>query len=317
MDTDYDAYSERDDESSSPSIPVHSGEASFSMADVADTADIAANPPPLVVLGATFGTFAGLLATASVVTAAVAMLLEASIFVCVCFSFPIMLAPVVVYQRTRIEQEKTFREVSNKVREEVNKFAMENSLLQGEVSRMQRQVTRLSAVEERFKELCAREGRRVDRMKGVVKMNAAFQDEIRVLQAADEFQTILAAIMEADKDQDSFISEKELDELVLRWRVFGGRRKNSRFDEEAIRAAFKKIMTEKGVSFSNIHNAMQLQNEQNQSQNDEDDSHSNPPNVAQTPICEKQVEPFDVEKDLVILHEDAQKACEFRTILHN
>jgi hypothetical protein len=48
--------------------------------------------------------FTGILALASVVTAAGAMILEATIFIYVVYCFPIILAPVIVYQRSKLER---------------------------------------------------------------------------------------------------------------------------------------------------------------------------------------------------------------------
>jgi hypothetical protein len=55
------------------------------------------------VLIATFASFVGYMALASVGAAAAAMYVEASIITYVAFSFPIILAPVVIYQKSRLE----------------------------------------------------------------------------------------------------------------------------------------------------------------------------------------------------------------------
>jgi hypothetical protein len=46
----------------------------------------------------------GILALAAVATAVGAMFLEATIFIYICFSCPIILAPVIVYQRSKLER---------------------------------------------------------------------------------------------------------------------------------------------------------------------------------------------------------------------
>jgi hypothetical protein len=53
---------------------------------------------------AAFLSFTGILALASVLTAAGAMIMEASTFMYIVFSFPIILAPVILYQRSKLER---------------------------------------------------------------------------------------------------------------------------------------------------------------------------------------------------------------------
>jgi hypothetical protein len=73
--------------------------------------------------------------------------------------------------------------------------------------------------------------------------------------------------MKADKDENAFISEKELDEVMLRLKVFGSRRgKGPKFDEELVRAAFKSSMTDQGASLVRIQSAIRKQQQQQQQQ---------------------------------------------------
>ncbi|KAG7369176.1 hypothetical protein IV203_031919 [Nitzschia inconspicua] len=217
----------------------------------------------------------GILALSSVAAAAGAMFLQASIFIYVCFSCPIILAPVVVYQRSKLERNPTLRDVHNQLRDEVNDFAEQNNILSVEVSKMQRQQERMKAVEDRFQQICRREQRDVASMLHLVKQNACIQKEIKALQAADEVQAILATIMKADKNNNSFICEKELDEVMLRLRAIAGR-KDPKFDEEAIRAAFKSAMTEQGAALLRVHSALQKQRKEMEEQKDIDGSKYNP-----------------------------------------
>ena len=77
------------------------------------------------------------------------------------------------------------------------------------------------------------------------------------LQAACEMQAIIEAILLADKDSNYHISEKELDEMMLRLRVFAGR--SSSISEDEIRASFKHAMTSQGASLGRIHSHLQAQ----------------------------------------------------------
>jgi hypothetical protein len=96
-----------------------------------------------------------------------------------------------------------------------------------------------------------------------------------MLKAANELQGILAAMLKADRDENALISEKELDEVMLRMKIFS-RKKRSKFDEGAIRAAFKSVMTEQGASLLRVHSALEKQRKEMEEQKDIHGSKYNP-----------------------------------------
>jgi hypothetical protein len=77
----------------------------------------------------------------------------------------------------------------------------------------------------------------------------------QTLQAADEIQELVSAIINSDRDCDYILKEKELDEVMMRMRAFDGKN-GSNFDEDALRAAFKGSLTRKGSSLIRIHSAL-------------------------------------------------------------
>ncbi|KAL3908284.1 MAG: hypothetical protein SGILL_008541, partial [Bacillariaceae sp.] len=174
--------------------------------------------------------------------------------------------------------------IQNELREEVNQFAEQNEVLRSEADKLQRQKTRLDAMEDRFQQLCNRERRDAKKMRNLVKANAGVQAEIKTLQAADEIQAMLAAIMKADKDEDAFISEKELDEVMLRMKIFGGRNGIPNMNEEAIRAAFKNMITSQGVHLTRIHSALEKQRKRDEEQKTIDGSKYNPIMVSESDV---------------------------------
>ena len=95
---------------------------------------------------------------------------------------------------------------------------------------------------------------------------------------------MLAAILKADKDEDSFISEKELDEVMLRMKVFGGRQNGPKVDEETIRKAFKAMITSQGVHLSRIHSALEKQRQKEAELKKVDGSKFNPIPVSESDI---------------------------------
>ena len=69
--------------------------------------------------------------------------------------------------------------------------------------------------------------------------------------------------MLADKDENYQISEKELNELMLRLKVIGGSRSSlsnhTSITEDIMKAAFAKAMTNQGASLGRIHSHLQGQ----------------------------------------------------------
>lgn len=99
---DYNAYNE---EVSPLRIHSDAAGASLSMVDTANNNNNAEHQSfQEIGLLAAILSLTGLLALASVVTAAGAMVLEASTFIYICFSCPIILAPIIVYQRSKLER---------------------------------------------------------------------------------------------------------------------------------------------------------------------------------------------------------------------
>jgi hypothetical protein len=86
---------------------------------------------------------------------------------------------------------------------------------------------------------------------------------LQQLQAADDIQALLTAILHSDSDCDSILTDKELDGVMMRMRVFNGRT-GSKFDEKALRAAFKQSLTKKGASLIRIHSSMQEESVNNE-----------------------------------------------------
>ncbi|KAL3893446.1 MAG: hypothetical protein SGARI_008168 [Bacillariaceae sp.] len=95
---------------------------------------------------------------------------------------------------------------------------------------------------------------------------------------------MLSAILKADKDEDSFISEKELDEVMLRMKVFGGRKNGPKVDEETIRKAFQAMITSQGVHLSRIHSALEKQRQRDADLKKLDGSKFNPIPVSESDI---------------------------------
>jgi hypothetical protein len=86
-------------------LPIHSESAgaSLSLADANPQLEKSQHFQEAGILAAIIS-LTGLLALSAVVSASFVMFLEGTAFIYVCFAGPIVLAPVVVYQRSRMEK---------------------------------------------------------------------------------------------------------------------------------------------------------------------------------------------------------------------
>ena len=86
-------------------LPIHSDSAgaSLSLADANPNLPKSQQFQEAGVLAAGLS-FTGLLALAAVTSSALVMALESTVFIYICFACPIILAPVVVYQRSKMEK---------------------------------------------------------------------------------------------------------------------------------------------------------------------------------------------------------------------
>jgi hypothetical protein len=117
---------------------------------------------------------------------------------------------------------------------------------------------------------------------------------LQKLQAADDIQELMSSILKADKDCDFILTDKELDEVLARMRVVAGRN-GSKFDEQAIRAAFKNSLTRKGSSLIRIHSTMQDESE------DMEESKEDPPKlIVHTPVQSLQKIPRNDETETFV-----------------
>ena len=78
---------------------------------------------------------------------------------------------------------------------------------------------------------------------------------------------------------------------MMRMKVFGGRKNGP--DEEAIRKAFKAMITSQGVSLMRIHSALEKQRQREEEEKTMDGSKFNP-----IPVSESDIENNIVDRDI-------------------
>lgn len=176
--------------------------------------------------------FAGL----SMSTALVAMYIEASMIAYLAFIFPLVLAPLAISQRRRINKLPTLKQEMNHIRVLVNDFAIENDILKRENSKLEQQVNKLHEVEESFDRMVQQSGGDVQKFRGLALENGEIQREMKRVQETKIMQQLLTAVLQSDRDGNFHLSDAEMETLLMRLRVLAGVRGN--IDEGRLRAAF-------------------------------------------------------------------------------
>lgn len=176
-------------------------------------------------------------AIVSLVSSLFAMWVQQTTLSYVAFGIPLVTAPAVLVQRTKLQRMASFRAVLNHLRGLVYDLAEQRLLLQSENERLEREYRRMAAVEDQFSEICARENRSITEFRGLVKENARIQREIKKEHTIRELQDLFAIVMSGDRNEDGRVTGQEMDRLLHRLRDFAGRR-GVYMDEELIREAF-------------------------------------------------------------------------------
>jgi hypothetical protein len=175
-------------------------------------------------------------AVASVLSAMIAMYMEASSICYVAFLFPLVTAPVVIYQRRRLNKLPTLNQEINLCRELVNRMTVQNNRLQAESGKLATQVTRLHAAEATLQQWAARAGMNQTDLQALCLENGKVTRRMRQLTQAAELQTLLKTMLASDMDHNRTISADELNQLSHRLQIFSNSRRP--IDDGLLRQAF-------------------------------------------------------------------------------
>mmetsp|Transcript_1641 Transcript_1641/g.2354 ORF Transcript_1641/g.2354 Transcript_1641/m.2354 type:complete len:405 (-) Transcript_1641:52-1266(-) len=140
------------------------------------------------------------------------------------FSSLIMMgiAPLVFWQKTKLQQLGGMRGQQNLLRDKVNALTMENGKLTASIDEMEVQVAALQHVEEDLGQIAAKAGGQVDRLVSIVHENGQIQKEIKAILQDEIMQQIITAVINTDKDQDYNLSKREVRQLEYRLKHIPG-----------------------------------------------------------------------------------------------
>mmetsp|Transcript_9809 Transcript_9809/g.15076 ORF Transcript_9809/g.15076 Transcript_9809/m.15076 type:complete len:278 (-) Transcript_9809:248-1081(-) len=190
------------------------------------------------------------IATAGMITALLAMYIEASFICLIAFFFPLVTAPYAINQRRQLNKFPYMEEAINNIRYCINQLSQENTKLTEETTKLESYVSTLKEKEETLESVVNRQGRNVTEFRALVKENGKIQQQMKLMQETHVIQQLFRAILTSDKDQDSQISQHEMSQLVRRLRNIKGISNN--FDEERFRNAMASAGSHNSKSIATI-----------------------------------------------------------------
>jgi predicted RNA-binding protein len=157
----------------------------------------------------------------------------------------LIVAPIAVVQKIKLNKLGTFRSQHNELRNEVNKFAAQNEKLKGINVKLERECTNLQGVTAEYETLAKQYGDQIERLVGIVKENGEIQAKIKKSLQTQVMQQALESILKSDTNEDFAISQKELQQFKLRMKNIPG----VIFDEPN----FDKLFQEKKLKDEELH----------------------------------------------------------------
>lgn len=140
-------------------------------------------------------------------------------FACICL---LVVAPLVVAQKFKLQSLGDLRGQHNALRQKCNVFAGENNKLHSTITGMEGQMERLSDVEEGLSKIANQSGTQVNRLVEIVKENGELQIKVKKALERQVMQGIVDAVVTSDKDGNFTLSPKETEMLKLRLKNIDG-----------------------------------------------------------------------------------------------
>lgn len=118
------------------------------------------------------------------------------------------------FQYFDLESLETLRTVHNRLRASVNEFSAENTKLAANNDRLEEEIVPLKESEEKLSQIAEQNGSDVKKLTGLVSENQKTIDEMREIQKQDLVQNLMQILMEADRDEDGELTDREVKRLM-------------------------------------------------------------------------------------------------------
>jgi len=179
------------------------------------------------------------LVSAGAVASAVTCLVFTSAYITAVSCYLIfVLGPLVTVQKYKLKALKDLRGQNNLLRDNVNDFIDENQQLEETIDLLEENTGRLGEVEKKLQKIADESGTQVDTLVGLLKENEDLLQQVRSNQEAEVIQSILSAVMSADRGKEGsmVLDEGEMQELIMRFSFMKG----LTFNEKAFLAVVEK-----------------------------------------------------------------------------
>ncbi|CAJ1961631.1 unnamed protein product [Cylindrotheca closterium] len=118
------------------------------------------------------------------------------------------------FQYFDLESLETLRTVHNGLRASVNDFSAENTKLVANNDRLEEEIVPLKECEEKLSAIAEQSGSDVKKLTGLVAENQKTLDTMHEIQKQDTVQSLMQILMEADRDEDGELTDREVKRLM-------------------------------------------------------------------------------------------------------
>jgi len=176
--------------------------------------------------------FAGLIATASVGTAAAAMVLNPANIVFAAGGLSCAIGPYAYWQQRRLTDVVALQETHKALAEQVERLGKENMRLHETVVDLSETVDRLEDVEQALDVITQTQGQSIEAFEEQVADNREILNKMQSNLKANVLQNLLQVVIRSDKDENMNIEEHEIGDLIDRIKGINGVEVNeSRFTD--------------------------------------------------------------------------------------
>jgi len=165
---------------------------------------------------------AGAVAVLAVVTALVAMAIEATAIVIMAGILSIIMGPFAYYQQTRLTDIATLKETAAVIQEEVEKLEKANEELTKNVEELSGTIDDLQDVEDALDVISKTQGQSVSVLEKQVRENKGILNSMKKSTKGRVIQNLITIIYRGDEDADEMISKDEATKVVNELSKIGG-----------------------------------------------------------------------------------------------
>lgn len=177
---------------------------------------------------------AGVIAGASVATAAAAMILNPVNIVFAAGGLSCAIGPYAYWQQRRLTDVIALQETHKALAEQVERLGKENTRLHETVVDLSETVDRLEDVEQALDVITQTQGQSIEAFEEQVQDNREILNKMQSNLKANVLQNLLQVVIRSDKDENMTIEEHEIGDLVNRIKGINGVEVNETRFQDAI-----------------------------------------------------------------------------------